>query len=495
MSVKKNFIYNSSYQILLMIIPLITTPYISRVIGAEGIGVQSYTYSIASYFVLIAMLGLNNHGNRSIAMVREDKDKLSETFWSIYSLQMITSLTMIFLYIIYISFFVKKNKIISIIQLLYVISALFDINWFFFGIEKFKLTVTRNTIIKLLSLCSIFLFVKNRNDLWIYALITSLGIIVSQLMLWPFLRKEITLKKVTLKSTLRQFKPAIILFIPILSVSIYKIMDKIMIGSISDITQVAFYENSEKIINIPLSLITALGTVMLPKISNLVAKGYEDESKMYISQSLKFSMFISIGSLFGLIGVSPVLIPVFLGSEFNECISLVSMLAMTILFIGWANVIRTQYLIPKKKDKIYIFSTVLGALVNIVVNLLLIREYGAKGAAIGTIIAEATVAIYQTYKIKQDIQVKDYIKDSSIFFIPGMIMCMVISFIGNKLPVSILTGVVQTIFGLIIYIIFSTIILYIKKDTIILNINNKKINNIKSSVLLMRYKENSSRQD
>ena len=151
MSVKKNFIYNLSYQVLVMILPLITTPYISRVIGAEGVGIQSYTYSIANYFVLFAMLGVNNHGNRSIAMVRNDKEKLNRTFMSIYLIQVIMSILMIILYIIYIIFFAKSYKIIFIIQLIYIIGALFDINWFFFGMEQFKITVIRNTIIKLIS--------------------------------------------------------------------------------------------------------------------------------------------------------------------------------------------------------------------------------------------------------------------------------------------------------------------------------------------------------
>ena len=154
MSVKKNFIYNLSYQILIMILPLITTPYISRIIGPERNGIQSYTYSIVNYFVLFAMLGVNNHGNRSIAMVRNDKEKLKRTFMSIYSVQFIMSAIMIALYSIYIIFIAKENKIIFIIQAIYIISALLDINWFFFGIEQFKLTVIRNTIVKLTSVLS-----------------------------------------------------------------------------------------------------------------------------------------------------------------------------------------------------------------------------------------------------------------------------------------------------------------------------------------------------
>ena len=226
MSVKKNFIYNLSYQILIMILPLITTPYISRVIGAEGIGIQSYTYSIANYFVLFAMLGINNHGNRSIAMVKNNQEKLNKTFTSIYLIQAVMSIIMIVFYIIYIIFFVKSYKIIFVIQLSYIIGALFDINWFFFGMEQFKITVTRNTIIKLMSVMSIFIFVKSENDLYLYSLILALGTLISQLILWNFIGKYVKFTKVKFDDVKEHVIPMLVLFIPAISVSIYKIMDK-----------------------------------------------------------------------------------------------------------------------------------------------------------------------------------------------------------------------------------------------------------------------------
>ncbi len=186
MNIKKNFIYNVLYQILIMILPLITTPYIARVIGANGVGVQSYTYSVVNYFVLFAMLGVNNYGNRSIAAVRDDKEKLSKTFWSIYGLQAILSIIMLIIYMFYLIFITNENKVIAGIQSIYIFSALLDINWFFFGIENFKITVTRNAFIKVISAFSIFIFVKKQDDLYIYSLILVIGTIISQVILWFF---------------------------------------------------------------------------------------------------------------------------------------------------------------------------------------------------------------------------------------------------------------------------------------------------------------------
>ena len=157
MSVKKNLVYNILYQVLILIIPLITTPYISRVIGPEGIGIHSYTYSIVNYFVLFAMLGINNHGNRSIAMVKDNKEELSKTFVSIYSLQIIMSILMIIIYSIVFIFIENKYRAFFAIQFIYIIATLLDINWFFFGMEEFKLTVIRNSVVKVLSMLSIFI--------------------------------------------------------------------------------------------------------------------------------------------------------------------------------------------------------------------------------------------------------------------------------------------------------------------------------------------------
>ena len=479
MSIKKNFIYNFAYQVLVIILPLITTPYISRVIGPEGIGIQSYTYSIANYFVLFAILGISNHGNRSIAMVRDNDEKLNRTFSSIYLVQFIMSIIMIILYLLYSIFVVNDNRIIFIIQSIYIVSLLLDINWFFFGMEEFKLTVVRNIIIKIASALSIFIFVKKSNDLYLYSLILALGNLISQIVLWVYLKRYVKFVKVTKEEILTQIKPILILFIPVISISIYKIMDKIMLGSMSNMIEVGYFENSEKIMNIPLGFITALGTVMLPKMSNLYANGNESEGKKYIGLSLDFIMFISFGSMFGLIGVSPVLVPIFLGDKFINCINIVSMISVTIIFLAWANVIRTQFLIPRKKDKIYIVSTGIGAVVNLLINFLLIKKYGAIGATIGTIFAEATVCVYQSIMVRKELNIKVYIKRSIFYIIPGSIMCIVIRLLEKLLGQSIITGIIQIIVGGSLYIILCVIYMIVLKNEIV-------INNIKSLLKSLR---------
>lgn len=477
MSVKKNFIYNLSYQMLIMILPLITTPYISRVIGAEGIGLQAYTVSIVNYFVLFIMLGINNHGNRSIAMVRDNKEETSKTFVSIYFIQASMSILISIIYIIYASHAPTKYRTLFIIQYMYILSAMLDINWFFFGLEKFKLTVTRNIIIKIVSALCVFLFIEKSEDIYIYSLILALGQLISQVILWKYLIKEINFRKVSWRCIYKQIKPILILFVPVIAVSIYKIMDKIMLGAMGNIIQLGFYENSEKIINIPMGIITALATVMLPKMSNLQAKGDDKQSRKYISLSMQFAIFMSCGSAFGLLGISKVLIPIFLGPEFIDCISIVSILSINILFLSWANVIRTQYLIPRKKDKVFIRSTILGSICNLIINLILIPPLGAIGAAVGTTFAELAVAVYQTISVRNELDIKEYIRKSIFYFVPGIVMYFCVRFIGELMGNSLLTGLIQIIIGGTIYCFISLIYLIIIKDKNILNIckNIKKV--------------------
>ena len=219
-NVKKNFVYNIIYQVLVLIIPIITAPYLSRIIGKYGIGVYSYTHSIVNYFMLITLLGVNNYGNRTIAKVRDDKEKLSKTFWSIYLFQLLIGCIMLIIYFVYVFAFVDKYKNIALIQSIFIISAMLDINWLFFGLEEFKKTITRNSFIKVGNVILIFCLIKTKNDVWKYTLIMSGMTFLSQLILWGFARTKIKFTKIKWKDIIKHVKPNLILFIPVDSTSL-----------------------------------------------------------------------------------------------------------------------------------------------------------------------------------------------------------------------------------------------------------------------------------
>lgn len=449
--VKINFLYNIVYQLLVLIIPLITAPYLSRVIGASGVGIYSYTYSIVYYFILLVLLGVNNYGNRSIAKVRNNKDKLSKTFCSIYLFQLIMGIIMLFFYIMYVTLISNNYTSIAWIETLFIISAMIDINWFYFGLEEFKVTITRNMCIKVLSVILILIFVKAKGDLWKYTLIMSSTTLISQLILWSFICKKINFVKVSKHDILKHIKPNLILFIPVVAVSLYKIMDKIMLGSMSSVIEVGYYENAEKIISVPLTFITSLGTVMLPRISNILANGNIDKVNKYINKSISFVMFLSFAMCFGLIAVGYNFAPIYFGESFQKTGILIMLLSVTLPFLSFANVLRTQYLIPNENDKVYIVSVSLGALINLIMNFIFIPRYYSIGACIGTIAAEFAVMFYQAMAVRKELDIKKYIKNIIPFFIKSLIMFIVVYSFNYINMNNFIRIVIQVLIGSLIY--------------------------------------------
>ena len=470
MSIKTNYIYNVTYQILLLITPLITTPYISRVLGAELIGIHSYCYSIATYFVLFIMLGVANYGNRSTARSRNDKKELSKMFSSIYATQMIRGVIVSILYYLYVLFFVSSYKTIALVNGIYVISAVFDISWFFFGLEQFKLTVTRNIVIKILSVISIILFVNDDSDLVLYSLIIVLSAFITNIYLWIFVFKHVSVFRVSWSDMSKHIIPELLLFIPIIAVSLYKILDKIMLGLMTTPDEVGFFTSSESIVSIPLSIVTALGPVMLPRISYLIANGEVEESQRYIGVSIQFSVMLSSAFAFGLVAISTNFVPVFFGDGFDPCIVLLKGMPFTIILISWANVIRTQYLIPNDADKEYIVSVVIGAFINVLMNLLLIRQLGSIGAMLSTITAESVVCIIQTKAVWGLLPIKEYIRDSIKYIIFGLIMAAGVSYIPQIIGNGLSALICQLFVGGLIYSALVCIILYKSKDNALVEI-------------------------
>lgn len=403
----KNFLLNVVYQVLTFIFPLFTIPYISRILGVDNVGIYSYTYSIVNMFILLGMLGLNNYGNREIAKVRDNKLELSKCFCSIYGLQLVVNISAIICYIVYLSLFCTEYKAIAILQMIYLISILFDVNWFYFGMEKFKMTITRNLIIKVLSIIFIFTLIKGKNDLWIYTIIIALSTLLSQLYLFINLPKFVDFKIPFFKGISKHLKSVVLLFIPVLAYSIYRVMDKIMIGSLSSMFELGNYENAEKLINIPIAIITALGTVMLPRMAYLFAN-QQANVKQVIFNSMNLILLLSTIMSFGLFLISEEISLLMFGDAFTKSGLIIRCIAVTIIISAWANVIRTQLIIPRGYDTIYVKSTIGGALVNVLFNVILIPLYGALGACVGTVLAELYVMIYQSIICRNELELKKY---------------------------------------------------------------------------------------
>ena len=468
-SITKNYIYNVAYQILITILPLITTPYVSRVLNAEAIGIYSYTISITTYFILFGSLGVALYGQREIAYYQTDKIKRSKIFWEINILRFVTmTIAMVIYYFIYVR--QGEYKIYYEILLIELLANCLDISWFFRGIEEFKKTVVRNTIVKLISVALIFTLVKSVDDLYKYFIIYVLSTAIGNISLWLYVPKYIEKVKINELNILKHLKPTIILFIPQIAVQIYTVLDKTMIGMIvSDKAEVGYYEQSQKIIKLLLSIITSLGTVMLPRMAATFANGDNDKMKEYMKKSFNFVFLLAFPMIIGIDSVASKFVPLFFGNGYEKVTNIIYIISPIILAIGLSNVVGTQYLLPTKRQKEYTISVICGAIINFILNMILIRMFRSLGASIATVIAEFSVTATQLFAIRKDMNIKKIVNLSKKYLVSTIVMGIVVLLIGFKGNNSWTTIIIQGISGMVTYLVM----LIILKDEFLLDNINK----------------------
>lgn len=450
-SLSKNLILSIGYNILTVIIPFITAPYLARVLGSQEIGVYTYVHAIASYFVMFGLLGIRNYGNRTIAFFRDDIEKLKSTFWEIFGMQLITGLSAFILYVIYVFLFLKDYFSLGLIIGFYVLTAFTTIDWFCEGTEAFSTIATRTLIIKCLNLICIFLFVKSSSDLNVFCTIMSVGYFISSLMVWPYVIKVVGFPKTSYNKIFYHFRPNILLFIPTIAVSVYQIMDKIMIGVIANKTELAYYEYADKIIQVPNLVFVSMGTVMLSRMSNLF-KNRKDSAEKVIEYSFDLAFMIGVGFVFGILAVSEELVKVYYGINFLKSYPILMYLTPVVLLFAWSNVLRMQYIIPNNMEKVYIVATIAGAFVNIVANYIFIPRFEALGATIGTVLAQLTVAVIFSIVVTRKLPLLFFLKKNLFLFLIGFIMFWIVKFVQLYHDVSVMGLFIDIFIGIFIYV-------------------------------------------
>lgn len=421
-SIAKNYIYNMIYQVLILILPLVTTPYLSRVLGAEGIGIYGYTYSIVTYFILFGSLGVAMYGQREIAYAQENIEARKKVFFEIIIFRFIT---IAISSVVYYFFFMKgaEYQIYYQILLLELIAAAFDISWFFQGMEEFKRTVTRNVLVRICSVSLVFILVKTKEDLAKYTLIYSLADLIGNLSLWLYVPKYIKGAKVKNINVLRHLPQITLLFIPQIANQIYKILDTTMIGTlVSDKAETGYYEQGQKVIRLLLTVVTSLGVVMVPRMASTYASGDNEKIKSYMKMSFKFVFFLAFPIMFGIMSVSKAFVPVFFGSGYDKVVILINVISPILILMGMGNVLGTQYLLPTKRQKEYTISVTIGVFVNFILNYFLIKQYASIGASIATVLSELVIVIIQFQYIKKDIPFKSLVEMAWKYFTSGIMM-------------------------------------------------------------------------
>ena len=444
-----------------MAIPFILAPYVSRTIGANGVGIYSYTKSIVTYFVLFAALGTTTYGTREIAFYRDDVKKRSRIFWEIEILSITTSLLCILGWLVLI-LFSSENKIYYVILTLNIINVIFDISWFYAGIEQFKYTIYVNSIFKIICMILVFIFVKTNQDLTKYILIMSGTTFLGTLSMWIFLKKFIC--KVDLKhiNIIPHLKETLVYFIPTIATSIYTILDKTLIGLITkDVYQNGYYEQATKFIDVcKILTFTSLNTVLQSRISYLYSKAKKEEIKEKINLSIDYILFISIGFVFGLLSLSDVFAPMYFGNDFVDAAKMIKLLSPVILIVGISNCLGAQYYTPSGRRKQSAQYIIIGSSINLICNLIFIPKFQAVGAIIGTLIAESIITILYTLNCNNIVNIKDIIINSYKKVIAGFCMFYILCLMKNKINQDIKTLLIEIIIGIFIYFV----ILIISKD-------------------------------
>lgn len=452
-SIKKNFIYNLSYQLLALLTPLVVTPYVSRVLGVEGVGLYSYANSIVSYFLLVAVLGTATYGQRAISYVQQETEERSRKFWEVFLVRLLTSAVTLAGYAVYVFLFIPEGQIVVyLILALNIVNVIFDISWFMQGLEEFGKTAIRSIVFRILSVVSIFVLVKESSDLWLYVLFMVIYTLLGNMSLWLYLPKYLC--RVKGIRPFRDFKSVLQLFLPTVAVQLYTVLDKSMIGWLTEgYTENGYYEQAEKIVKVALTAVTSLGTVMIPRIAHTFRQGDEDKLRYYMYRSYRFVWMTAIPIALGFIAVSGVFVPVYYGDGYEKCEILIPIFSALVVFIGLSNVTGMQYFVPIGKQNVLTFTVLVGAAVNILLNLVLIPFFSSVGASVASVVAEfcVTAAGFAYIKKTGSFALKPVFVSSGKYWIAGGVMLVYLFSVQHFLPVSVWALVVLIATGAAVY--------------------------------------------
>lgn len=355
-------------------------------------------------------------------------------------------------FFIFSMFYRSDYRPFLLLQVSSLLAAAVDISWFYMGLEDFRKTVIRNTIVKVFSVVLIFLLVRSKDDLGIYIVIMTGSTLLGNLTLWPYLKKSVNKIDIKNLNIFKHVMPSIHLFIPQIAVQIYVILNKTMLGSMSTIAEVGLFENADKLIRVLLAVVTATGTVMLPRMANTFAIGNLKKVREYVEISFDLISLFSFPISFGVMAIAPKFSPFFFGSEFDGIDKIIILLSSIIIFVAWSSVIGTQFLLPQNKMKPYTISVTAGAGVNLMFNIIFIPLYGAIGAAISTMLSELAVSVIQLFYVRNELNIKKLFKNIPKYFLASSIMFLGVSLLQKNIYFSITTLIFEIIIGVIIYL-------------------------------------------
>lgn len=393
MKVIKNYLYNLSYQILTIILPIITVPYVTRVFTSEDLGNYVFYNSIVNYFSLFAMLGVGVYGTKQIAATKD----VNSTFWNIYAIQLITSILAIVVYVIAVFSIPQMAGVTQLILAIALFTKMIDISWLFSGKEDFKKITIRNVIIRIIGVISIFTFVKSSDNLYLYVFLIVIFDFLGQLVMWVPAKKFINRPSFNIKIMKKNLHPIVLLFLPQVAISLYVILDKTLLGILGSYSDVGIYEQGQRLTSILITVVSSLGAVMLPRVANLLSERKEKEAQNMVRFSFILYNLIIFPMIFGLIAVNEVFVKLFLGENFQDVKYVLYIIIFNLMFIGWTNILGYQVLVARNKNKEFMLSTTIPAFVSVAVNTAVIPTFGYIGASMTAVLVEILAFAIQWY--------------------------------------------------------------------------------------------------
>lgn len=460
--ITKNYLYNLAYQILTIIAPIVTAPYLSRVLGPDNLGIYSYVGSSGNVIATFALLGIYAYGNRQVAYVREDKEALNTTFWEIMRLRCILGAAGTAAYIIY-SICNKGYGFFFAVYYPYLLAQFIDCSWIFVGLEDMKPAVIKNFVTKLVNIAGIFILIKSRDDVWKYIALLAVTTLIATISVYSQLRKYIG-KPVRGGQLVPHLKKSVALFLPQLASLFYLQVDKMMLKWFTGTTdQVSFYDHAEKIVTIPLSIITVISTVMMPRIANEYQKGRIDSINDYLLKAGKITLCMAMPMMVGIFCIARHMIPWYLGEDFSPTATAIMLISPIILFNALSGISGKQYFTATDQTGILLKSYVSAAVANMAANALLIPRYGFIGAAVATVLSSLLSVVVQYVYLCRQVNMKPLLQYGIRYSIGAALIAAVLLPTEKLLDDSILTTAVQTAAGIVIYALY---LIAIKDDAL-----------------------------
>lgn len=401
-SLKVNMIMNVILTVSSIIFPIITFPYVSRVVGAEGIGTVTFVTSVVTYFSMFAQLGIPTYGIRACAKVRDDKQELTKVVHEILILNTITCLISYVALAIALAIvprFAEEKMLFVILSSTILLNAL-GVEWLYKALEQYSYITIRSLICKVVAFGALFVLVRSEQDYIMYGAVSIFAAAASNILNFLNLRKYISFRPVGNYHVTRHVKMVFVFFAMSIAITIYTNLDNVMLGFMQSDLEVGYYTAAVKVKSVLVNVVTAVSTVLLPRASYYVDKGLLEDFFKITRKAMNFVVLIAVPCTIYFMVYAKEGILLLSGEGFENAILPMQIIMPTLIFIGMTNILGIQMMVPLGKEKIVLYSTIWGAIVDLIVNALTIPTFGAAGAAFGTLIAELVVLIYQVIVTK-----------------------------------------------------------------------------------------------